>query len=122
MFLDPSSHLTIFSKGSGPLVAPNGLFLDEICAELNLNGSGTGSGNLSPTSAAEATSSCCIPGLPREAKWQRVNRVLMSSLDEAFGGNNKAVGIDLGIAGSCVQLNLDGTGSGNLSPTSCICG
>ena len=73
MFLDPSSHLTIFSESSGPLVAPNGLFLDEICAELNLNGSGTGSGDLSPTSAAEAAS-CGIPGLPREAKWQKVNR------------------------------------------------
>ena len=58
---------------SGPLVAPNGLFLDEICAELNLNGSASGSGDLSPTSAAEAAS-CGIPGLPKEAKWQQVNR------------------------------------------------
>ena len=60
-------------EDSGPLVATNGLFLDEICAELNLNGSGSGSGDLSPTSAAEVAS-CGIPGLPREAKWQKVNR------------------------------------------------
>ena len=65
------SEQNINGEESGSLVAANGLFLDEICAELNLNGSG--SGDLSPTSAAEAAS-CGIPGLPKEAKWQQVNR------------------------------------------------
>ena len=63
----------MIGEGSGSLVAENGLFLDEICAELNLGGSGSGSGDLSPTTAAEAAS-CGIPGLPKEAKWQQVNR------------------------------------------------
>ena len=89
-------------EDSGPLVATNGLFLDEICAELNLNGSRSGSGDLSPTSAAEVAS-CGIPDLPREAKWQKVNRVLMSSLDDAFG-KNQASGVDTSMAGSRIIL------------------
>ena len=88
------------------------------CAKLNMNSSCNGSGNLSPTSAAGAAL-CGIPDLTREAKRQKVNRVLMSSLNEALEGNNKAAGVDSSIAGSCAELNLNGSGteSGNLSPT-----